>query len=140
MTEPDTAGESPPAAPMPMDRLARIYVKMRDKLKLLEAEQDAIKEQQAQVAQAMKDLLRETGGTSMRTDSGTVTLRTSTRYFTQDWEAMHQFILDNQVPQLLEKRIAQTNMAQFLEANPTLVPPGLNTSSEVSVTVTKPRS
>jgi hypothetical protein len=40
---------------------------------------------------------------------------------------------------LLEKRIAQINMAHFLEENPTIVPPGLNSTTEYDITVTKPR-
>jgi hypothetical protein len=40
---------------------------------------------------------------------------------------------------LLEKRIAQINMANFLEENPNVVPPGLNSSTEYDITVTKPR-
>jgi hypothetical protein len=36
---------------------------------------------------------------------------------------------------LLEKRIAQTNMATFLEDNPDLHPPGLNVDSRYTVVV-----
>jgi hypothetical protein len=140
MTEPDTPGATAPPEETNMDRLARVYVKMRSRIGELESEIDKIKSQQDEVAAAMKDLLRATGGTTLKTPHGTVTLKTSKRFYATDWDAMHQFILDNQVPQLLEKRIAQTNMSQFLEANPTLVPPGLNTTSETSVSVTKPRS
>ena len=125
--------------PVTMDRLARIYVKMRDKIAELESQQEQVKDQQKQVAAAMKDMLMQAGGESIRTAHGTVTLKTSKRYYTQDWEEMHKFILEHSVPQLLEKRIAQTNMADFLEANPSLVPPGLNTMSEQTVSVTKPR-
>jgi hypothetical protein len=39
------------------------------------------------------------------------------------------------VPELLEKRIHQTNMKAFLEENPELIPAGLNANSEYSVTI-----
>jgi hypothetical protein len=39
---------------------------------------------------------------------------------------------------LLEKRIAQTNMATFLEENPGVYPPGLNTTTEYQISVRKP--
>lgn len=126
-----------------MERLTRVYIKMRDKLaeltKTYEAEELRIKSQQAEVASAMKDILRTAGGSGMKTNYGTVTLKTTTRFVAQDWEAMGQFILEQQAPQLLEKRIAQKNMAEFLEQNPGVVPPGLNTMSEITVSVTKPR-
>ena len=126
-----------------MDRLAKIYIKMRDKLAELarefEVKEAEIKEQQSEVAAAMKDILHKAGGESMRTSHGTVALKTNTRYYVQDWEAMSQFILDNSAVFLLEKRVAQKNMAEFLEENPGTVPPSLNTMSEITVSVTKPR-
>lgn len=126
-----------------MDRLTKVYIKMRDRLSELTREYEAaellIKTQQAEVAAAMKDVLQAAGGEAMRTQYGTVTLKTTKRFYAQDWEAMYQFILDHAVPQLLEKRIAQKNMQEFLDANPELVPAGLNTMSELTVSVTKPR-
>jgi hypothetical protein len=48
---------------------------------------------------------------------------------------MHKFILEHGVPELLEKRLQQTNMRAFLEENPELLPPGLNSNAEYSVTI-----
>lgn len=139
MTTEDTASEDA----VTMDRLARVYIKMRDKraemTAAFEKEDAAIKEQQEEVANAMKDILHKTGGESMRTQYGTVALKTNTRYYVQDWDAMSQFIIDNQAVYLLEKRVAQRNMSEFLESNPGVAPPSLNTMSEVTVSVTKPR-
>lgn len=127
-----------------MDRLAKVYIKMRDKRAEIarEAEQkDAeIKAQQDEVADAMKEIIRTAGATGIKTNYGTVSLRTSTRFFVQDWDAMGRFIVEQDAPFLLEKRIAQRMMGEFLEKNPKLVPPGLNTMSEVSISVTKPRA
>lgn len=126
-----------------MDRLAKIYIKMRDKLSLLSREFDeaeaTIKAQQAEISSAMKDIIQKAGGTGMKTAHGTVSLKTSTRYYAQDWEAMARFIIENDAVHLLEKRIAQRSMSEFLDSNPGVVPPGLNTMSEITVTVTKPR-
>lgn len=126
-----------------LDKLARVYIKMRDKLAQLtrdfETEEAAIKAQQAEVAAAMKDRLQALGAKSAATSYGTVTLKTSTRYYFQDWEAAHQFIIEQNAPYLLEKRVSQSMMKEFLESNPGMVPPGLNTMSELTVSVTKPR-
>ena len=59
-----------------------------------------------------------------------------TRYNTQDWDSFKAFVLEHQVVDLLEKRIAQTNMAQFLEENPGVVPPGLNSVTGFDIRVT----
>jgi hypothetical protein len=63
-----------------------------------------------------------------------------TRYWTSDWGAMHKFILENKMPELLERRISQTTMKQLLEENPDVMPPGMNTDSKYSVTIRRATS
>ena len=127
---------------IPLDKLALIYRKIRDKIGVLTKEYDtqveALKAQQDQIKFAMKDQMKALGVKSVRTDLGTVTLTTKTRYNTQDWDSFKDFILEHKLVDLLEKRIAQLNMAHFLEENPTIVPPGLNSTTEFDITVTKP--
>jgi hypothetical protein len=48
---------------------------------------------------------------------------------------MHNFIKENQSLDLLERRIAQRAMKDWLEANPDKMPKGLNTESKYTVTV-----
>ena len=128
---------------IPLDKLAMIYRKIRDKISELTKEYDtqveSLKAQQDQIKFAMKDQMKALGIKSVRTDMGTVTLTTKTRYVTQDWDSFKEFVLEHRMVDLLEKRIAQTNMAHFLEENPTIVPPGLNSTTEYDITVTKPR-
>lgn len=129
-------------APAPtMDTLTKVYIRIRTKRAEMKAsyeKEDADMEaQQAQIANAMKDQMQAVGLKSAKTEHGIVSLVTKTRYYAQDWEAMHRFIVDNDAPFLLEKRIAQTAMSAFLEENPGVVPPGLNTMSEVDVSVRK---
>jgi hypothetical protein len=127
---------------IPLDKLALIYRKIRDKIGVLTKEYDtqveALKAQQDQIKFAMKDQMKALGVKSVRTDLGTVTLTTKTRYNTQDWDSFKEFILEHKLVDLLEKRIAQLNMAHFLEENPTIVHPGLNSTTEFDITVTKP--
>ena len=126
-----------------MDRLAKVYIKIRDARTKLTQEYESreaeLKAQQAEIANVMKERLKALGAKSAGTEFGTVTLKTTTRFYAQDWDAMYRFIHDNDAGFLLEKRIAQRNMSEFLEKNPGLVPPGLNTMSELEVSVTKPR-
>ena len=127
---------------VPLDRLAKIYRKSRTNIATLTQEYDTkveeLKAQQDEITNAMKDQMKAMGVTSVRTSEGTVVLSVSTRYNTQDWDSFKKFVVEHAVVDLLEKRIAQTNMRQFLEENPGLVPPGLNSSSEYSVSVRKP--
>ena len=124
--------------PVSIDTLCKIYMKMRAKVSELDAQIATIKEQQEQVSTAMRDKMKELGVNSVRTDHGTVTMLKKTRYYTQDWDSFKNFVLENQAVDLLERRIAQTNMTQFLEENPGLVPPGLNAESKFDVSVRKP--
>lgn len=127
---------------IPLDRLTRIYLKMRAKIQEIEKEYDTkieeLKAQQQEVKNAMKDQLLKLGGKSFRTEHGTIVLTQKTRYYTQDWDSFKKFVVEHDVVDLLEKRIAQTNMSKFLEENPGLVPPGLNSDSEFDVSVRKP--
>jgi len=129
-------------ASIPMDKLARVYRKMQTRIQTLtatyETEVEVLKAQQEAVKTALKDQMLALGVKSVNTAEGTVILSTKTRYSTQDWDAFKDFIKENDAIDLLEKRIAQTNMATFLGENPSLVPPGLNSNSEYSISVRKP--
>lgn len=127
---------------VPLNKLARVYRKMQAKVQELtaayESEVEKIKAQQDAVKTAMKDQMLALGVKTVRTDEGTVVLSTKTRYNTQDWDSFKQFVVEHEAVDLLERRIAQGNMAQFLEENPGLVPPGLNSMTEYAVSVRKP--
>ena len=129
-------------ATVPMDKLAKVYRKMAARIQELtqayENEVEEIKRQQDTVKIALKDQMLALGMSSVRTDQGTVVLSTKTRYNTQDWDSFKTFVLQHEAVDLLEKRIAQTNMATFLEDNPGLVPPGLNSLTEYAISVRKP--
>jgi hypothetical protein len=127
---------------IPMDKLAKIYQKIRARIQQLttdyETEVETLKAQQQEIATELKDRMQALGMASVRTTEGTIILGQKTRYFTSDWDSFKQFVLDHQALELFERRIAQGNMKQFLEENPGVVPPGLNSDSEVTITVRKP--
>jgi hypothetical protein len=127
---------------VPLDKLAKIYRKMRDRVSELTREYDneveTIKAQQAEIAAAMKEQMQALGVTSVRTDQGTVVLSVKTRYSTSDWDSFKSFVVEHDALDLFEKRIAQTNMKQFLDENPGVVPPGLNSNAEYDISVRKP--
>ena len=127
---------------IPMDKLAKIYLVIRTRVQLLtqeyEKEKAGLEAQKAEVANAMRDQMKALGSKSVKTEYGTVMLGVKTRYSTQDWDAFKDFCISNNTIDLLERRIAQRNMAKWLEENPEDVPPGLNSDSEYEVTVRKP--
>lgn len=123
---------------VPVDRLVRMYMKMRTAMQELDAQIETIKEQQQAVKNEIKDRMRGAGAKSLRTDFGTVSLMEKTRYYTSDWDSFKKFMVEHDALDLLEKRIAQTNMKTFLEENPGAIPPGLNSDTEFDISVRKP--
>ena len=134
--------EAPTDVTVPMDKLAKVYRRMQSRVQELtaqyESEIEDIKRQQDVVKIALKDQMLKLGVSSVRTDQGTVVLSTKTRYNTQDWDSFKEFIKEHDALDLLENRIAQTNMATFLSENPSLVPAGLNSMTEYAISVRKP--
>jgi hypothetical protein len=131
-------------AEVPLEKLTRIYIKMRDKKAELEAELEnqvgKLENDMGTVKTAILNHMKSLGVESLRTDAGTVYRTVRTKYTTSDWESMGKFILEHGVPELLEKRIQQTNMRVFLEENPDLLPPGLNSNMEYSVTIKRSKN
>lgn len=130
-------------ATVPLDKLAKTYRKIKGRIQEIttayETEVEQLKAQLEVLQTSMKDQLLAAGVKSVNTTEGTIILSTSTRYSTSDWDAFKQFVIDNEALDLFEKRIAQTNMATFLKENPTKVPPGLNSNSEYTISVRKPK-
>jgi phage host-nuclease inhibitor protein Gam len=124
-----------------VEKLTRVFIKMRDAKAKLAAEfkekEDELSSQMDQIKSALLDYCKEHEVESVRTSSGLVYRTKRTRYWTSDWEAMHRFIIENNVPEFLEKRLNQGIVKSFLEENPETVPPGINADSEYTITVRK---
>lgn len=127
---------------IPLDKLARVYRKIYMRVQELtqqyESELEELKAKQDEIKNAMKDQMMALGTNSVKTAGGTITLSQKTRYYTDDWDSFKNFVVEHDALDLFEKRIAQKNMAMFLEENPGVVPAGLSSISEVAVTVRKP--
>lgn len=122
-----------------VNQLASIYLKIRDerdKIKTAYEEEDKkLVEQMAVVEAEMLEVFKDTESTSIKTPAGTVMRRVATRYWTNDWDTMYNFIREHDAYGLLERRLHQTNMKQFLEENPDLFPPGMLVDSQFKITV-----
>lgn len=126
------------------EKLADIYVKIRDARTALkerfESEDDVLKTQLDLVAEKMLTLCQDIDADSIRTPAGTIIRKVDTRYWTTDWESMYDFIHENDCYGLMEKRIHQTNMKQFLEEHPDKLPVGLQADSKYSIVVRRSKA
>jgi len=132
----EVQGEQPS---VPLDKLTAIYIKMRDAKDKLTADykqQYADLEEQMTVLEAeMLEICKNMNADSIRTKAGTIIRSVKSRYWTNDWDSMYHFIKENDAYGLLEKRLHQTHMKEFLSENPDLLPMGLNVESEYTVVV-----
>ena len=120
-------------------KLSSIYLKIRDarsELKAKYEEDDKKLEEQMDVIEAkLLEICKATDADSIKTQAGTVMRRVATRYWTNDWDSMYEFVKENDAYGLFEKRISQTNMKQFLEENPDKFPKGMLLDSQYKITV-----
>jgi hypothetical protein len=126
----------------PIEGLVSAYRKIRDAISAAEEAHEAqvadLKAKLELVGAELLSFCNEKGLDSVKTPAGTVSRRVNTRYWTTDWESTYQFVLDHEAPFLLEKRIHNANMAQYLEANPDALPPGLQIDRKYIIQVRKP--
>ena len=119
------------------EKLAKIYVKIRDKRRELEKQVAELKEQQDTVGSQLLEICKAEGAQTIRTQFGTVSRRITKNYWTSDWDSFFKFLKDNDAFSLMQQRINSMNMAQFLEENPDLHPPGLNADVNQTIVIVK---
>jgi len=123
------------------EKLTRVYLKIRNKKVQLSSDykkqEDDLNQKLDKVKAALLDYCKEQGLESVKTSEGLFYRSVKTRYWTSDWEAMHKFVMEHDVPEFLEKRLNQTSVKIFLEENPETVPMGLNVDSEYIISVRK---
>ena len=128
--------------PVPLEKLTAVFIKMREKRTEMAAqfkkEDGIIVAQMDQIKAALLDYCKANGINSGNTEGGQFIRSVKTKYWTSDWESMNEFIMEHKVPEFYTKSLNQTNVKQFMEENPDVIPPGLNVDAEYVMTVKKP--
>ena len=123
------------------DKLAKTFLRIRRERSMLSAkykEEDGnLIRQLDTIKQAMLDHCEDHNVESVRTSEGLFFRSTKKKYWVSEWDAIHKLIVEENAPQLLDKRINQANMREFLEENPDLKPEGLEIEEEVTISVRK---
>jgi len=129
------------AGGIPLAKMTKVYLKIkaeRDRLSAEYKEADSeLVSQQDKIRSALLGYLKENELKSVKTDAGTFYRTVKQKYWTSDWENMHKFILEHEVPEFLDRRLNQKNVKEFLEENPDLLPKGLNVDAEFALTIRK---
>jgi len=126
------------------EQLVVQYIKLREQIYDLEEKHEAavkaLKDEQEQISNQLISVCNALNADSIRTTAGTISRTVTNRYWVSDWENMYDFIKEHDAPQLLERRIHNKNMKEFLEENPDLLPIGLQVDSRYTVRVRKASS
>jgi len=126
-------------SPVDVNKLTSIYIKMRDRRSILKQEWEVqdkeIQTQMDVIEQELLELCKDLNTNTLGTDHGTVIRSVKSRYWTNDWDSMYRFIKEHDAFGLLEKRIQQTHMKEFIQENPDVYPQGMNVENQFTVVV-----
>mgnify|MGYP003636503477 FL=1 len=128
-----------PLIQVSLEKMVKAYVKIRERRSEIKREfdeKDADLVSQLDVIRgALLDHCEAHNVTSVKTSEGLFYRTVTQKYWTSNWDEMHKFIIEHKEPALLDKRINQKNIKEFLEENPKLLPKGLNSNSTYSISV-----
>lgn len=122
-----------------MDDLSVQYIKLRQKREVLsqqfkEADAD-LEKLMAEIETQLLDTLNASNSNSMSTNSAVIIRTVRKRYMPTNWGAVYELIERHGAYGLLEKRVHNGNMKDFLEEHPDEYPAGMNVDSRYAVTV-----
>lgn len=127
-----------------LEQTVKVYLNIRNAIEKMEerhkTELQELKDQFEIVGNYLLEFCNSQNLDSVKTAAGTISRRVTSRYWTSDWDSMYRVIMEHDAPHLLEQRIHQGNMRQFVEEHPEAFPPGLNSDSKYTVSVRKPNS
>ena len=122
-----------------MDELSQQYLRLRQKRELLKerftAEDGELEKAMAEVETQLLDTLNASNSNSMSTNSAVIIRTVRKRYMPSNWAAVYELIKKHDAYGLLEKRVHNGNMKDFLEEHPDEYPAGMNVDSRYAVTV-----
>ena len=122
-----------------MDELSVQYIKLRQQREVLAQQfKDAdavIEKDMADIETQLLDTLNASNSNSMSTNSAVVIRTVRKRYMPSNWNAVYELIKKHDAYSLLEKRVHNGNMKDFLEEHPDEYPAGMNVDSRYAVTV-----
>lgn len=129
-------------AELTAESLTRVFHKIKTTRERLrseyKAEDQQLEDQQKLIKEKLLSFFKDSEITSLTTEAGRVTRSVKTKYWTSDWDEMYKFVVEHNVPEFFSKSLNQSNVKEFLDDNPDIVPKGLNADSEYVLSIYKP--
>lgn len=124
---------------MDLGKVTKAHINIRDARnelrKQYEAEDAKLKEAQLKLEGVMLDHLNQHGMDSVRTAAGTFYRQEEVTPSASDWNALYDWIKDNDAWDALERRIKKTFVKEYAEAHNGGLPPGISVFREYVVRV-----
>ena len=126
-----------------LDEIVQAYLTIRGQRENIAREfelQDAeLKAEQAQLEQVLLEQCNEMNAETIRTGVGTVVKTLKESYICSDWDGLKSFIMDNGLIELMQQRLHNTNLKEYLANHEGEgMPPGVSSFREYSIVVKKP--
>lgn len=126
------------AQPVNIDDVIGAYVALRDLIdettKRHKEELAPHREKMAKIEAWLQNQLQTQGLQNFKGKSGTAFLKNVTGATVADWDATLPFIRDNNLWEMLERRVSKSVVEDYIEAHGE-VPPGVNFTNETVVQV-----
>ena len=123
---------------METETLVAKSIELRDRLTQLsdvfKAEKAALDEAKDTIDHELKNRLEAAGGTSLKTKAGTIMSKTTTSYKLADSGTFINWVRENGKVELLQQRLATTELKSMLDAGAEL-PPGVMPETTVSISI-----
>lgn len=123
-----------------MDQVIAAYLHLRQQKEEMTRRH---KEEMAPLTENMNKLLAWThqslqsqGQKNARVDSGTAFLQTDVSATVVDWDQLWQFVIDNNMKAMLERRVSKGVVQEYIESTGE-IPPGVKVTSEISCHIRK---
>lgn len=127
------------AASSEIDRLVRVYIKIRDarakEKRTWEAADKNLLEQQDLIKVALLQHMQTHGVSQIGTEEGTVYKTEKMNCSAEDWQVLYDHIELTGNFELLEKRISKTRVKEYMDENDGRLPPGVSVFREVDVNI-----
>lgn len=124
-----------------VEQVVGTYVKLRRRREALEAtvkaDVDVIKAKMAKLEAWLMQKADEDGVTSFKTPAGTAFVTTTDFANVADWDAVLQFIRDNDAFDMLEKRVSKAAVRAQLDETGS-APPGITYGTKIGINIRKP--
>ena len=124
-----------------VDDVVATYMKLRSQKESMEAEVkdrvSTIKAKMEKLEAWIKEQADAQGVTSFKTKHGTAFLTTTDYANVADWDAVLDFIRENEAYDMLEKRISKIAIRGYIDLNKA-VPAGVNYGTKLEVNIRKP--